>query len=265
MPKIEYLSSPTPVSMADHWFSVSTTGHFWIRRRFEVFQKLAGDLLRNSREIAEIGCGHGLVQRQVEEAYGREVTGFDLNELALQRNQSQRSAVCCYDISQQAPRFHQRFNSIVMFDVLEHIDDEDRFLKAAMFHLAPRGYLAINVPAGQWIYSNYDRAAGHKRRYSIATLRAVTGRNGYDVVRWTYWGMPLIPLALLRKLWVARNQDEESTITSGFDSRSDSMNAALGRLSRCEPIPQKLVGASVMAIVTPSVPQVGQRRVREGS
>ena len=150
MRAIEYLSPPAQVSMGDRWFDISPIGHFWVRRRFEIFRTLAGSVLQNSKHIAEIGCGHGLVQRQIEEDYGKEVTGFDLNEIALKQNQSQRSSVCCYDICQRAPQFRHRFDCVVMFDVLEHIDDEDRFLQAVMFHLAPGGYLVVNVPAGQW-------------------------------------------------------------------------------------------------------------------
>lgn len=258
MRTIEYLSPPAQVSMADQWFDISTTGHFWIRRRFNVFQKLAGDLLKSSRDIGEVGCGHGLVQRQIEEAYGREVTGFDLNEFALQRSQSQRSSVCCYDICQRAPELRQRFDLMLLFDVLEHIDDEDGFLQAVMFHLAPGGHLIVNVPAGQWLFSLYDRVAGHKRRYSIGTLDKVFQRNQYSVVEWSYWGFPLIPLAVARKFWLAMRQDEHDTISAGFDSRSDSMNRLLGRLSRCERIPQKVTGASLMAVCrAPSAPVIG--------
>ncbi|MFZ0784866.1 MAG: hypothetical protein WAM67_03710, partial [Candidatus Acidiferrales bacterium] len=74
MRAIEYLSPPAQVSMGDEWFGISTTEHFWFRRRFKVFQTLAGDLVKSSTNIAEIGCGHGLVQRQIEKNYGREVT-----------------------------------------------------------------------------------------------------------------------------------------------------------------------------------------------
>jgi SAM-dependent methyltransferase len=247
MPNIEYISNPTPVSMADEWFDISTTEHFWVRRRFEVFEKLAGDLVQKSREIAEIGCGHGLVQRQIEAAHGREVTGFDLNEFALQRNQSQRSSVCCYDICDQASQFRQRFDLIAMFDVLEHVEDDDQFLRAAMFHLAPGGHLVINVPAGEWLFSRYDQTSGHKRRYSTSTLERVAKRSGYALVRSSYWGLPLVPLLILRKIWVMRSQGAGS-IAVGFDSRTKSINRILGWLSRCELIPQKLLGTSVMAV-----------------
>lgn len=248
MRTIEYLSPPAQVSMGDRWFDISPIGHFWVRRRFRVLHILAGNLLQNSQNIAEIGCGHGLVQRQIEEAYGREVTGFDLNEFALQRNQSQRGSVCCYDICQRAAQFHRRFDCMVMFDVLEHIDDEDRFLQAVMFHLSPGGYLAVNVPAGQWLYSAYDQMDGHKRRYSIGGLQRAVERNGYTLVRSSYWGLPLIPVLILRKIWLARSYGDANAVAVGFDSRNKTINQMLGWLSSCELVPQKLLGTSVMAV-----------------
>src|SRR5271154_5416474 len=121
---IEYLSPPAPVSMSDDYFQIAGTDHFWVRRRFEVLRKLAGDLLGRAAAIAEIGCGHGLLQRQIEDAYRKPVTGFDLNDYGLQHNISQISRVCCYDIRQKAPEFAGRFDLVLLFDVLEHISDE---------------------------------------------------------------------------------------------------------------------------------------------
>jgi len=236
--------------MADHWFEVASLDHFWIRRRFEVLQRLAGGLITSARKIAEIGCGHGLLQRQVEDAYGREVAGFDLNELALRRNVSRRSNLCCYDIFQADVELRGSFDLIFLFDVLEHISDEDRFLKALLFHLAPKGKLVINVPAGQWAYSAYDKAAGHVRRYSMHTLRQSAARSHFEMERWTYWGLPLVPTVVLRKLWLMGKHSQSEIITAGFDSRSSAINNALSALARCERIPQKLLGTSLMAIFT---------------
>ncbi len=100
-------------------------GHFWIRRRFEVLQQLHGHRITEAKEIAEIGCGHGLLQKQIEDNYGREVSGFDLNEYALRRNISGRSKLYCYDILQREPALQGRFDLIFLFDVLEHVQQED--------------------------------------------------------------------------------------------------------------------------------------------
>jgi SAM-dependent methyltransferase len=246
---ITYLSTPVGVSMADQWFDIAALDHFWIRRRFDVFRQLSGGLVSQAREIAEVGCGHGLVQRQIEDAYGREVTGFDLNQFALQRSLSRLSKLYCYDIGQRNPEFHQRFDLIFLFDVLEHITDEDSFLTSLLFHLSPGGKLVINVPAGQWGYSSYDRVLGHIRRYSIRTLRATAERSHLEVAVWTYWAFPMLPALAIRKLWPLGNAGDDKIVSKGFDSRGGAMNRLFGLVSRCEVIPQKIVGASLMAVL----------------
>jgi len=237
--------------MANWWFEIATIDHFWIKRRFEVLRRLAGSLIPSALEIAEIGCGHGLLQRQIEEAYGREVTGFDLNEFALKQSLARRSNIFCYDIHQQVPALRQRFDLVFLFDVLEHMADEDHFLRAVMFHLAPGGKLVLNVPAGKWAYSAYDEAAGHVRRYSIRSLEETAGRNRLQIANSSYWGLPLAPTLLLRKLWLLGkgDRDRDKIISEGFSPRTKVLNRLLSLVSTCEPIPQRFLGTSIMAVL----------------
>lgn len=245
---IECLSSPAPVSMAQQWFDIASIDHFWVRRRFAVLQKLAGGRISAARELGEIGCGHGLLQRQVEDDYGKEVWGFDLNEEALKQNVSRRSKVCCYDVYQRNSTLCGKFEVLFLFDVLEHISQESAFLEALLFHLAPAGSLIINVPAGQWAFSAYDKAAGHVRRYSMETLGKVLAANGFALREWSYWGWPLLPALFLRKFWLMGRRDQSEIISAGFDAGSSAMNWMMGLLSRPERIPQKFVGTSLMAV-----------------
>jgi SAM-dependent methyltransferase len=246
--KIEYLSPGAEVSMADRWFEIASLDHFWVQRRFQVFQILAGELISGVGEIAEIGCGHGLLQRQIELAYGRAVAGFDLNEFALKQNLSRQSNVYCYDIFHMKPDLKEKFEVIFLFDVLEHITDEDRFLSAVLFHLAPQGKLIINVPGGRWAFSEYDTAAGHVRRYAVKDLRAVALRNNLEIQNWTWWGFPLLPTLAARKLMLMGKRDQSKIISTGFDSKTPWLDKTLGTLARFERIPQKLIGTSLMAI-----------------
>src|SRR5258708_27670538 len=246
---LTYLSSPAEVSMANWWFGIATIDHFWIQRRFDVLRRLAGSLIPIAGEIAEIGCGHGLLQRQIEETYGREVTGFDLNEFALKQSLAQLSNIFCYDIHQQDPSFRQRFDLVFLFDVLEHMADEDRFLRALLFHLAPGGKLVVNVPAGDWAYSAYDDAAGHVRRYSIRSLQVAAARNHLRIAKWTYWGLPLVPTLLLRRFWLLGKRGKDEIISAGFSPRTKALNRLLSLVAKCEPIPQRLLGTSIMAVL----------------
>jgi SAM-dependent methyltransferase len=247
--EVEYLSPAAEVSMSDGYFQIATTNHFWVSRRFEVLQRIANGVLSGAAEIAEVGCGHGLLQRQIEDKYGKPVTGFDLNEYGLKHNVSRISRVCCYDIHQRNEELRGKFDVILLFDVLEHISDEDRFLDALLFHLAPTGKLIISVPAGRWLFSEYDTAAGHVRRYAVKDLREVALRNKLEIQRWTWWGLPLIPMLAMRKLVLMGRRDLREINATGFDSKARWINTALGTLARLEWIPQKFLGTSLMAVL----------------
>jgi 2-polyprenyl-3-methyl-5-hydroxy-6-metoxy-1,4-benzoquinol methylase len=243
--RITYLSASMSVSMGDWWFDVATSDHFWIRRRFEVMRRLADSVFWNSSRLGEIGCGSGLLQRDIEDFYGISVAGFDLNEVALQKNVSRQSPLYCYNIHQRNPEFRAHFDLLLLFDVLEHIEDECGFLQSVKFHLAESGTLLINVPANQFFYSDYDRAAGHARRYSMNQLAEVAAQNGFKAHAFTYWGLPLVPLLLLRKAISM----QRSNGRTGFDAQGHTMNRLLLFLARCEPLPQKFLGTSVMAVL----------------
>jgi len=66
---------------------------------------------------------------------------------------------------------------------------------------------------------------------------------------WTYWGLPLVPTLMLRKLWLLGTRERSKIITAGLDARTPSINMAMGWLARCEVIPQKLLGTSLMAVL----------------
>jgi SAM-dependent methyltransferase len=66
----------------------------------------------------------------------------------------------------------RRFDTIMYIDVLEHIDDDRGELRAAASHLAPNGRLIVLAPAFQFLFSEFDRSIGHRRRYTARTLIA---------------------------------------------------------------------------------------------
>ena len=65
---------------------------------------------------------------------------------------------------------HERFDTILYLDVIEHIEDAKSELRRAYELLAPGGHLVILVPAFNYLYSPFDKAIGHFRRYDKSIL-----------------------------------------------------------------------------------------------
>jgi SAM-dependent methyltransferase len=247
--RLRLISAPRAVNMANEWFEVADLEHFWIRRRFNVAQNLLRKIGSLGDRFCDIGCGNGLLQRQIEEQFGLPVDGIDLNLAALKQNVSRQSSLFFYDIFERRSEFHHRYDVMFLFDVVEHLEDDRSFLAAALDLLKPGGLCVINVPAWQRLYSEYDRRAGHIRRYSLETLSELARQCGLELREATYWGLPLIPLLWLRQRLLRRVVPEKA-IQIGFSPRTKIVNELLSVLARFERLPNSRFGTSVMLAAT---------------
>jgi protein-L-isoaspartate O-methyltransferase len=68
----------------------------------------------------------------------------------------------------------ETFDTILYIDVLEHIANDFREMSAAFAQLAPKGKIVVLSPAHPWLYTEFDRALGHFRRYTRQSLRDCT-------------------------------------------------------------------------------------------
>jgi SAM-dependent methyltransferase len=68
----------------------------------------------------------------------------------------------------------RRFDAILYLDVLEHIADDRAEIDRAARLLRPRGKIIVLAPAHQWLFTAFDSAIGHYRRYDRRSLRALT-------------------------------------------------------------------------------------------
>lgn len=64
----------------------------------------------------------------------------------------------------------EAFDAVIYVDVLEHIEDHAAELATSTRYLRSGGHLVVLAPAHQWLFSPFDQAIGHHRRYSRATL-----------------------------------------------------------------------------------------------
>ena len=66
------------------------------------------------------------------------------------------------------------FDSMLYIDVLEHIENDGGELAHAAEHLRPGGKVIVLSPAHQWLFTPFDQAIGHFRRYNKKMLGSLT-------------------------------------------------------------------------------------------
>jgi SAM-dependent methyltransferase len=77
------------------------------------------------------------------------------------------------------------FDAILYIDVLEHIERDDLEIARAADRLVAGGHLVVLSPAHPFLFSPFDRAIGHYRRYTKRMLAALTPAS-LDLVRLRY-------------------------------------------------------------------------------
>ena len=74
------------------------------------------------------------------------------------------------------------FDTVLSIHVMEHVEDDEAFLRQCLDRVSPSGHVVILVPALNALYSDLDRRIGHFRRYDRAMMRDLARRAGADLV-----------------------------------------------------------------------------------
>lgn len=207
---VEILSPAAEIAFPDQWYEIMDERHFWMKWRTRAFLSQCRALsipTDTPSSVLEIGCGLGVLRQMLEAATRWNVDAMDLNAGALFHSAPGRGRTALYNIHDRAPALAAQYDAIILFDVIEHIEDPVSFMSSALYHLKPGGYVFINVPALQSLYSKFDVAVGHCRRYDKGTLESELAKAGVRKVDDRYWGLTMLPLLALRKLWLSLRGD----------------------------------------------------------
>jgi SAM-dependent methyltransferase len=137
--------------------------------------------------VLEIGAGIGTITSLLapgrEKVVALEVDDFYVRRLKNRFRDQPNVEPYLSDVAlADWPRLKgERFDSIVLSNVLEHIPDDGGAVQRFAQILSDGGKILILVPALPALFGAMDEAVGHHRRYTMESLRAVLEGNGFDV------------------------------------------------------------------------------------
>jgi SAM-dependent methyltransferase len=132
------------------------------------------------------------------------------------------------------PFKNNSFDLVLALDVIEHIDDDVHALTECRRILRPGGLIIVTVPAFMWLWSPWDEALGHRRRYTAFMLTEAMRRAGLAVHKMTYTFFFVFPIAVLVRGIKRLIQKSASYYSSDFIPIPGILNRALIQVGRLE-------------------------------
>jgi hypothetical protein len=143
---------------------------------------------------------------------------------------------------------------VVLLDVLEHQADDRSFLADLVGRMTPGSMLLLTVPALNSLWSRWDVALGHHRRYTKASLSRALDGLPVRVREMSYLFPEMVPLGLARRVIRRRRQAGGGSESALFPDLPGPLNEALYglgqlslRLRRAAPLGSSLFAALARA------------------
>lgn len=157
--------------------------------------------LKSGNRILEVGCGAGQFIRAIKKLKPElDCYGCDISQAALVQAK-QTDGQVAYNLSElnRLPYDDNYFQAVLIFDVLEHIEDVSGMLGEINRVLVPGGIFHCFVPCeGDWLsvwhwleklklVSGLTKSyAGHIQKFSRRSLRQVIRQTGFDILGNSY-------------------------------------------------------------------------------
>lgn len=153
---------------------------YWHHEQF-LMQPILGN------KLLDVGCNNG-VFLSIAEKMGYVVTGLDFNRNSIESGQQAFGLKKLYsytveDFSKEFPS--EKFDVITCFEILEHLDNPNQFLKTIKGLLRPQGSIAISVPNRDMAVNSlgeYDYPPHHLTKWSDKALAHFLNSHGFSII-----------------------------------------------------------------------------------
>ena len=224
--------------------------NWWFRSRNEVILWALGKHCSGFRHYLEVGCGTGFVLEAVRAQYEHaEIPGSEYFEEGLVHARQRVPSASFRRLDATAMDDKERFDVIGAFDVLEHIEEDEKVFLNLARAILPGGALLVTVPQHRWLWSAMDDHACHVRRYTRDELISKVVRTGLEVEYVSSFVSLLLPL-----MWLSRLRAKKAVVDPMSEFKIPGwLNAGLEGVMDLERLLQRIgmrfpVGGSLLLV-----------------
>jgi 2-polyprenyl-3-methyl-5-hydroxy-6-metoxy-1,4-benzoquinol methylase len=224
--------------------------HAWFRHRVKIIRRAFAAYVEKDEDILEVGAGTGHTARALMDDGYRNLSIGEIHKNGL-LYAKQYGLKNLYQFDLRHSPFREHFDVVALFDVLEHIAEDDLAVRSIHTMLKPGGRVVLTVPAHRWLWSRIDDLSTHHRRYTRKTVAALFEPAGFEILESKYFFTALVPGLFVRS-FLSRNTTWE-TIEGGCGLNvSPFSNALLGIAAGAgdfllHPL-RRFVGGSLLAV-----------------
>ena len=215
----------------------------WI---YHMYEKYIG------KEVLDIGGGVGTAISfyidKAERVVATELFENQVNIMNKRFENYQYFKAIQADIMKDDFSAYDKFDTIILINVLEHIEDDRKALANMKKLLKDSGTIIICVPAMPGLYCYMDKNVGHYRRYTKGELRVKAKRAELQVIEDKYMNfMGILPYWIKGKL---KKDNGGSFSTSIDEGESKLYSIATSILEPIERVIKPPIGISEFIILT---------------
>lgn len=226
----------------DDLFEIEDTS-WWFQYRSQVICQIAHKYLRKEALTFDIGGGNGYTTGQMA-SEGYPMALLEPSPAACQNAKKRGLQVICGTLEQKTV-INDSLEQLLLLDVLEHIEDDESFLRTMYCKLTSGGRVLLTVPAFQQLWSSEDDEARHYRRYRLENLKNVAQKAGFEVVYSNYFfeflffpilfvRVGLEKLGLLKRTEERTEEEKKCIMEKQFKQRQGIVQAILSKFETLE-------------------------------
>jgi ubiquinone/menaquinone biosynthesis C-methylase UbiE len=156
--------------------------------------------LEENHVLLDCGAGTGRFAKEMER-YCRVLVLDDHHEALVYLKQRFKAEQILSLAGDKVPLPDSSLECVTALDVLEHTPDDSAVVEGFHRLLKPGGVALVTVPASMALWSDWDTALHHYRRYSRAQLTALFRSGKWEIMHVNYTNVAVYPAVWFARKW----------------------------------------------------------------